>query len=400
MTEAKGVAHGLARRLFMPAFGLGQIISWGSLYYALAVLAAPIRAEMAFSEVEVFGAFTLALFLSGVAAPAVGRMIDARGGRLPMVLGSVLGGAAFVTIGAAPNFPVFLLGWALAGLAMAGSLYEAAFATLNRMVAPEDYRRAVTTLTLFGGFASTAFWPLTHVLIEGAGWRNACFLYAALQFLYCLPVHAWLIPAARPAPAKPGTEADSAPAASSGSHRFSALAAAFASNAFIFSVMSVYLIPMLGWRGLSTAEAIGIAALVGPFQVGARMLEYALAGRLPAVRVGAVSFGAILLALFLLAVLQGLSPLAFVFIGLYGASNGIMTIARGTVPAELFGRDGYGALLGRLARPSFIAKAAAPGAFALLMADGMDFDHGLFVLIAIAALGWWSYQWAVVRKTA
>ena len=398
MTEAKAIADGLARRLFMPAFGLGQIISWGSLYYALAVMAAPIRVEMAFSEVEVFGAFTLALFLSGIAAPAVGRMIDARGGRLPMVLGSVLGGAAFVTIGAAPNFPVFLFGWALAGLAMAGSLYEAAFATLNRVVAPSDYRRAVTTLTLFGGFASTAFWPLTHLLIEGAGWRDACFLYAALQFLYCLPVHGWLIPAARPVPSAPLADADSVPAAPSNGHRFAALAAAFASNAFIFSVMSVYLIPMLGWHGLTAAEAIGLAALVGPFQVGARMLEYALAGHLPAVRVGAVSFGTILVALFLMTLLQGLSPLAFLFIGLYGASNGIMTIARGTVPAELFGREGYGALLGRLARPSFIAKAAAPGAFALLVAAGMDFDRGLFVLIAIAAAGWWSYQWAVARR--
>ncbi len=382
----------------MTVFGLGQIISWGSLYYAVAVLAAPIRAELGFSEVQVFGAFTVALFLSGLAAPAVGRQIDAHGGRGPMALGSVLGGAAFVVIGAAPNFPVFLFGWALAGLAMAGSLYEAAFATLNRTVALHEYRRAVTLLTLFGGFASTVFWPLTHGLLEGVGWRNACFIYAALQWLYCLPVHVWLIPPPRGVPSASSADAVPATVAPSTGPRFAALAAAFASNAFIFSVMSVYLIPILGWRGLSAAEAIGLAALVGPFQVGARMLEYALARRMPAVRAGAVSFAAIFVALSLLTMLQGLSPLAFVFIGLYGASNGIMTIARGTVPAELFGREGYGALLGRLARPSFIAKAAAPGAFALLLAAGMDFDRGLFVLIAVAAAGGAGYQWAVSRR--
>ena len=161
-------------RVFISTLGITQIISWGTLYYSIAVLAKPIQMELGFSEFQVFGAFTAALFLSGLAAPFVGRLIDAQGGRNAMATGSALGALAFAAIGASSAFPLFLAGWCIAGLAMAACLYEAAFATLNRCTAPERYRRAVTALTLFGGFASTVFWPVTHVLQAEGGWRATC----------------------------------------------------------------------------------------------------------------------------------------------------------------------------------------------------------------------------------
>jgi len=150
--------------------GIAQIISWGSLYYALTVLAAPIRQELGFNDLMIFGAFTLGQLVSGVVAPALGRRVDRAGGRDVMTYGSITAAVALVVIAAAHSLIVFTLGWLLAGLAMAACLYDSAFASLYQ-IAPDSYRRSVTGLTLFGGFASTVFWPLSHALAEMWGWH-------------------------------------------------------------------------------------------------------------------------------------------------------------------------------------------------------------------------------------
>lgn len=386
-------------RLLIAGLGVTQIISWGTLYYSIAVLAQPIQAELGFSEIQVFGAFTVALIASGLASPFVGRQIDRHGGRATLASGSALGAAAFALIGASGGPASFVLGWFLAGLAMSACLYEGAFATLNKSVPAERYRRALSALTLFGGFASTVFWPATHFLVEGLGWREACFAYCALHLLVCVPLHLWVIPArAERSASAPATNFPHPAQSTQPATHIGALSAAFASNALIFSVMSVYLVQILAGRGLSQGEAIGLAALVGPFQVAARVVEYALAKRVRAALVGTASFAMLLAALALLAMVGGPSLLAFAFIALYGASNGIMTIARGTVPAALFGNANYGALLGRLALPSFISKAFAPALFAGLITLGLSFDQGLLVLAACAAFSWGAYEIALKRQ--
>jgi predicted MFS family arabinose efflux permease len=380
-------------RRIVPALGIAQIVGWGSLYYSIAVLAAPMRADIGIAEPVLFGAFTLSLLISGLAAPAAGRLIDRRGGRTVLSAGSALGALALGIIASATGPALFVLGWAIAGVAMAACLYDAAFTTLHQ-IAGADYRRALTALTLVAGFASTVFWPLSHVLLEAVGWRQALALYAGLHLAVCLPIHRWVVPVhrARRMPDEAAPAAEPRHAATPASFRW--LAAAFALTTFVFSVLSVHLIALLQGAGLSATDAILVGALIGPMQVAGRLLEFVFARNVRATIVGAVSFALMLVALGLLWHVQALSPLAFAFAALYGASNGIITIVRGTVPAELFGREGYGELLGRLARPAFLAQAIAPVAFAVALAGGLSRSDGVLALAGCAAAALVAYRLA------
>jgi MFS family permease len=396
-TKANGeAAHG-TRHLARTICGLGiaQIVSWGSLYYTIAVLGESMRRDLGVSETLFFGAFTLSLFLSGLAAPAAGKLIDERGGRPVLAAGSLLAAAALLLLATATGPVTLALGSALSGVAMAACLYDAAFTALNE-IAGSSYRKAVTAVTLFGGFASTVFWPLSQVLMDAVDWRQTLVLYAALQGLICFPIHLWLLPRHRALPdvtaARPAGAAPDIAAAN-----YAWLAIAFAMAAFVFSAMSVHLISLLKSGGLSAKDAVLVAALIGPMQVLGRIIEFTVARNIRPITVGTMSFLLMLLALLVLWFVRGLSPLAFLFAALYGSSNGIMTIVRGTVPAELFGRVGYGALLGRLARPAFIAKAVAPVAFSLAVTAGLVRGNAILVLAGCSALSLIAY-WAAIKN--
>jgi predicted MFS family arabinose efflux permease len=377
--------------------GIAQIISWGSLYYTLTVLAAPIRQELGFNDLMIFGAFTLGQLLSGVAAPVVGRRIDQAGGRNVMALGSLVAALALVVVAAAQEPIVFTAGWLLAGVAMAACLYDPAFASLYQ-IAPERYRRSVTGLTLFGGFASTVFWPLSHALAEGWGWRATLLIFAALHLAICMPVHWLALPPVREAPASTKTKLPTSGSYSS-DRRFTWLAATFAAATFVFSALSAYMIPALGTRGFSVEQAVWIGALIGPMQVLARIVEWFFAGRISAIGVGYAACVLALLGMMLLSFIPGVIGFGLLFAMCYGASNGILTIARGTVPAELFGPQQQGALLGALARPSFFAKALAPALFAAGLSAGFSLRSGLALLAIVSASGLVFYSLATRRYT-
>jgi MFS family permease len=383
----------------IPALGIAQIISWGSLFYAIAVLGEAMRTELGISATWLFGAFTVGLLASGIVSPAVGRLVDARGGRVVLSWGSVLGAAALAMLASAQHYATLFLGWTLAGVAMAACLYDPAFATLHHL-AGGAYRRAVTALTLFGGFASTVFWPLSQWLLDRVGWRDTLWIYAALHAAVCLPLHAWCVPAAiggaaAHAPTEAERVATTRSARSETGVVFYALAAAFAAAAFLSATLSAHLITMLKSAGLGARDAVLVSSLIGPMQVAGRIAEFSFERRISAVSAGVLAFGLMTAGLACLAFVDGLSAVAFAFAVLYGWSNGVMTIVRGTVPAALFGRRNYGALLGRLALPAFIAKAIAPVAFTWLIAAGLAQVSALWVLVAVSVAALVGYRWAV-----
>ena len=179
------------------ALGVAQIISWGSLFYTIAVLGGAMREELGVSDVLLFGSFTAGLFLSGMVSPVVGRQIDTRGGRRVLAAGSLLGAVASIALATCQGPLTMLAGWLLAGAAMGACLYDPAFATLHQ-ISGTSYRRAVTALTLFGGFASTVFWPLSQYLLDVVGWRYTFAVYAGLHLFVCLPLHLLLVPKVTP----------------------------------------------------------------------------------------------------------------------------------------------------------------------------------------------------------
>lgn len=379
------------------ALGFTQITAWGSVYYVFALLLPHLHAQLGTSKEAVVGAFSLALLTSGLLAPWVGRRIDRHGGRWLMSAGSILGALGLVLLSRVDSLAQLYFAWLLLGVSMAATLYDPAFAVLAR-VFDQGYRRAITVLTLFGGFASTVFWPLTQLLIDRYGWRDATALLGLFNLLLCLPLHLLFVPARGRTPAA-ATAAPSAASASASPGRssrdlraalrepaFYLLCGAFTANALVFSAMAVHMLPMLVDKGLTPLQAAAIGALAGPMQVLGRAVEMLFGGRFRATQVALVATGLLPLSLLLFHLLgpMSLGYLAFAF--LYGAGNGVTTIVRGAIPAELYGRDHYGAINGALAAPVLVAKASGPLVAAMVWTLSGGYGALPLALAAVAAL--------------
>ncbi len=349
------------------ALGSAQTLAWASSYYLPAIVAAPMARELGVSVPTVFAAFSLALLVAAAAGPAAGRAIDRLGGRPVLMVTNLVFAAGLTALAAAQGTVSLFTAWALIGLAMAGGLYEGGFATLVRLYGAAS-RNPITGITLLAGFASTVGWPLSALLESQFGWRGACLAWAVLHLLVGLPLNAWLPQRATPPPpASDAAEPPPAPATPLAAPRRTAvlLAFVFAATWFISTAMAAHLPRLLQAGGASLAVAVGVAALVGPAQVAGRLLEFGLLRRLHpllSARLAALAhpLGAV-------ALLLAGAPAATLFALLHGAGNGIMTIAKGTLPLALFGAAGYGARQGWLTMPARVLQAAAPPAFGLAL---------------------------------
>ncbi len=350
--------------------GITLILSWGSSYYLPAVLAGPIARDTGWPLPWVVSGLSIGLLVGGLTSPIVGRIIHGQGGRTVLATGSVLLAAGLTGLALAPSVAAFLCAWVVLGAGMSAALYDAAFGTMGRLYGREA-RSAITTLTLWAGFASTLCWPLSTWLVEAYGWRNACLAYAALHLAVALPVHLLLIPSSGPADeliTGPDARRVRSSAGSSPILIFVLLAGIQTLAALVASTLSVHLLVLLQMRGLTAAEAVALGALIGPAQVGARVLEMLFGRRHHPMAAMTVSIGLIATGVALLALDVPLPGLALI---LYGGGNGLHTIARGALPLVLFDPRHYSLFLGRLALPSLLVQAGAPtlGAW-LLVGDG------------------------------
>lgn len=374
-----------------------QILSWGSLYYAIAILAPEIQKEMGWRAELVFGAFSWSLLVAGMIATYSGMLLDRHGGRLVMGMGSVTCGLGLLLLSSAHTLPIYFLAWSILGLAMAMTLYEAAFATITHHFTIHS-RQAISTLTLFGGFASTVFWPLTQKLNSMIGWRDTYLAYGIAQLLVCLPLHLLLqkkraVSHVETAKAKtvPDTQRSHSLQEALRNPTFWKLAFAFSANSFVFSALSVHLIPLLGQVGHPVTLAVFMAALIGPMQVAGRIGEMTLARNVLPQTVGKFTFAALPVALLTL-ILFGTHAWAIaLFCIFYGLSNGILTIVRGTIPQALFGTKNYGAISGAMSGPALFSKAAGPLIIASLVqhASSPDIIFACLLLFSIASLAFY-----------
>ena len=378
-SEARG------RLVVISALGVVEILAWGSSFYLPAVLAGPIAADTGWPLAWVVGGLSIGLLAAAIASPRIGLAIHRYGGRPVLALAALLLAVGHVVFGLAPNLPVFLAGWLLLGLGMGCGLYDPAFATLGRLYGDEA-RPAITTLTLWGGFASTVCWPLSALLVEQVGWRSTCLAYAGLHLFVTLPMVLGLIPEA-PALANGGDvkHLGKAPLTSRERRAFALMAGVLVLGGTVMTLISVHLITLLQARGVAFAAAVSYGALIGPSQVGARVVEMANKGRHHPLWTLTVAMALVALGLAILAV--GV-PAVGIALVLYGAGNGIYSIARGTVPLALFGSERYPVLAGRLARPSLIAQALAPSLGATVLTyGGPDLAYALLAVLALANVG-------------
>ena len=345
------------RRIVVPALGITQIFAWGSTFYLPAALAPLIASDTGWSYDLTVSGVSAGLLVAGLASPRVGRLIVERGGRPVLAFGAILLAAGLSGIGTSSTLTWYLVSWLVTGLGMSASLYDAAFATLGRIYGSSS-RTSITAVTLFGGFASTVCWPLSAFLAARYGWRGACLTYAAIQIAIALPIHLLTLPASTM------TKVAAAARKQLPVHlrrdeyaTFVLLGAVLTLGAAVLSIVGTQLLSLLTARGIEMSAAVAFGAIVGPAQVGARVVELVLGNRYDPV--WTIVASAALVASSALMLAFGF-PVVALAIALYGAGNGIGSVARGTVPLALFGADRFPVLMGRLGFPLLVAMAVSP----------------------------------------
>jgi len=343
------------------ALGTTQTLAWASSYYLPAILADPIGRDLGVSSNWIFAAFSGSLVISALLGPRIGRQIDLVGGRSVLSLSNLTLAAGLALLGLSYSIPVLVTAWLLLGVGMGAGLYDAAFGTLGRIYG-DAARRSITGITLLAGFASTVGWPLTALGLETIGWRNTCFAWAAAHILIGLPLNFFMLPAVKGAKAavaaavKPQIAID---------RTMILLAFAFAAAWTVTGAMAAHLPRILEATGATTLQAVAAGALIGPAQVAARVFEASFLSRyhpLVSTRLACLThpIGAAVVGL-----VGG--PAASAFAIFHGTGNGILTIARGTLPLAIFGPQNYGYRLGIIGAPARMMQAAAPLAFGLLI---------------------------------
>lgn len=364
--------------------GSTQTLAWASSYYLPAILAVPMADELGIAPSWIFAAFSGALLVTAFLGPWVGRAIDRHGGRGILMASNLVLAGGLVLMAVAQGVIGLALAWGVTGIGMAMGLYDAAFATLSRLLGSAA-RSPITGVTLMAGFASTLGWPLSTWLEWEIGWRGACLVWAGLHVALGLPLNR-LLPVAQ---SSSSVDAPTIEVTWPRKPRLTMalLAYVFAAGWFVSTAMAAHLPRLLQESGISLAVAVAASALVGPAQVAARFAEFGLLRRfhpLVSARVATTlhPLGAALLGLF------GVPPAGFAI--LHGAGNGLMTIASGTLPLTLFGPKGYGLRQGLIIAPARIAQATSPLVFGLMIdrlgQAALLFTSGLMLAALLALL--------------
>ena len=378
------------------ALGIIMIFTWGSSFYLMAILAGPIAAETGWGLEWITGALSAGLLVAGLASPTIGQLISRHGGRLVLTSGCFLIACGLMIIALAPTIWIFVLGWLILGIGMAAGLYDPAFASLGRLYGA-DARSAITQLTLWGGFASTVCWPLSSLMLEHWGWRGVAMGYVVIHLLGTMPLAYFGIP--RSGAKRSGKIEETSrelPLTERETLLFRIFALMLVLYGLIFVNVSTWLFTFLQDRGVSLEAAVALGALIGPAQVGARILEMSGRGRHHPIWTLAASCLAIAIGLILLSLDFGITGVALI---LFGGGNGLASIARGSFPLAVFGAERYPIVMGRLARPALISQAAAPllGAGVISLADSQA-TFQLIAGIAVANVLLLAWLWTILKR--
>ena len=352
------------------ALGLTQIIGYGTLYYSFSILAPDMARDLNWSTEWIFAALSVALLLGGLTAPWLGRAIDHFGAGRVMTAGSAIAAAALIACAYAPGKSGFVA--ALIVIEIAANLvqYGAAFALLVQ-ASPRTAQRSITYLTLIAGFASTIFWPITTALHAHLSWQNVYLVFAALNLLVCLPLHAWLSYGLADGRAQKqnGTTQIVEGSLSPDVRQlgFKLMVVGFSLQSLVSAAILVHMVPLLSGLGLGATAAI-VGTLFGPSQVLSRFANMVLGGNLPPLALATIAATLIPLGVMILTLTAPSVAGAMAFAVVFGLGSGLFSIVTGTLPLMLFGSDGYGRLQGKVMAARLIVSATAPFALAFAMA--------------------------------
>ncbi len=365
------------------ALGTTQTLAWASSVYLPALIADPIAHDLGISSNWIFGAYSAALMIAAVLGPRVGRQIDRVGGRPVLSISNLVFAVGLVLLGFAQSIWMLVLAWLLLGVGMGYGLYDAAFGALGRIYG-EAARGAITGITLIAGFASTVGWPLTALGLQTIGWRDTCLAWAAAHILIGLPINLMMLPAVRAI--KTAAETNLKPHVPI-DRRMALLAFAFAMAWMVTGAMAAHFPRILEAGGASPVQAVAAGALIGPAQVAARIFEASFLKRyhpIVSARLACLMHPVGAAVIWLTG-----GAATSMFSVFHGAGNGVITIARGTLPLAIFGPQNYGYRLGLIGAPARMTQAAAPLLFGFLidaMGSRVLIVSSLLSLTAVAAL--------------
>ncbi|QPC45254.1 MFS transporter [Kaustia mangrovi] len=380
-------------RFFITALGIGQICSWGTLYYSFPQVTEAMALEFGWSRAEQYGPLTFGLVLSAMLSYPIGAAIDRGYGRVILAGASLAAGLLMGLWSLVSTLAGFYLIFAGIAALFAATLYEPAFAVVGRRVGPAHARRGITALTLWGGFASTVFVPLIELVMDVYGWRAVLWLLALVNIGICAPLYATAIrprlDKAKDTDRTVSTDGGRciSPSQESivrrlvGRPVFWFIAVFFIAQAALMSAFIFHLYPLLLERGLGAQDVVMVIAVIGPAQVAGRLAISLLANNASITAIGAVTVGVMLVVFAALAFLDAGLATIIAIASAYGAANGVMTIVRGLTVPELLTTRFYGTINGLLAAPSTIAKALAPVGAAYLW----DLS-GSYELVVVALL--------------
>jgi hypothetical protein len=369
----------IARRTIV-CLGLSQLVCWGISYYPIGELGPQMTADLGWSRVVVYGGFSVALGMMGLVSAVIGRLIDRHGGRVVMAAGSVMMAIGCAGLAVSHEVVAYYASWACLGVAMRCTLYDAAFATLVR-IGGVGASRAMSWITLPGGLASTVFWPIGHVLAGALGWRGAELVYGGVA-LATVPLHLAL---PRGSHAQEATAPASRPLAARDRRIAIALYLVIVTlTSSLNTAMSAHMIGVLAGLGVAAAMAVSIASLRGVGQVLARLAEALGVARIHPLDLNLLAASVMVVAFVAALAGHAALPMLIAFSFLYGASNGILTITRGTVPLVVFGDRGYGGFVGRMLLPGYVLSAIAPMIYAVVI-ERVGATAALVLSAALAA---------------
>ncbi len=375
-----------------------ETVSWGVLFYAFSVFLVPMRTELGWSEATLTGAYSVALLISGLAAPLVGRWIDRNGPRVLMTCGSILGVLMVLAWSRVDRPVAWYVIWAGIGIAMAATLYEPAFTTVSAWF-ERSRARAFLMVTIAAGFASTIFLPVSGWLVALQGWRNALITLAVILGILTILPHALvlrrqpedlgLLPdgAASAAPTRSVAKRTGVePGEALRDPAFRWLALAFSLETFATTAIAVYLIAYLTDRGDGARFAASVTGLIGAAQVGARVLATMLGGRISQTTLTGLVFA--LQAVAVAVLLEWDTPIGvLVAVILLGMGRGVVTLMRAGLVAEFYGRRHFGAISGTLALFLTGARALAPLAAGLAYQQFNDYRLVFWGMAGMSLLG-------------
>jgi predicted MFS family arabinose efflux permease len=360
--------EGSRRTLLLAILGLGvtQIIGWGTIFYPPAVVAPAMGRAIGSGREAAFWGITVVMLAGALSSVKVGKLIDRTGARAPLTAGCVATVGGLLLLSAATRPAVFWAGWCVLGLASPLVLSTGTYAAMVQLGGSQA-RKAVSVLTLFSGMAATVFYPLTHLIADRLGWRAAYIVFALLHIAVCLPIFLAVLPnRAR----RQRLERPTVPPVLTGRRAtiaFGLFVLLISTSTVVSSGLTLHLVTIFERLGLGASAAIGAASLTGPSQVCGRLIELAVGKRYPPAFTAIVAAIFQLVAFVLLIFAKSPATGIWMFVVVYGLSNGLMTIARVAVPLSLFGSDRYGSVSGKLNVAFSIATAIAPLCFAIIL---------------------------------